>query len=597
YNNGDYVGKNSANVTFADGVASMPVTISIVDDQIPESSETFGLVVQSNPNSTSLLTSASFTITDNDPDTPTPNGPSAIKLFADELGEFNSLSLFALASYSTVDAEAVAALTTLKTYKGDPSGGWKILGSQEFPSLTFSAGEFTNGNAAALVARSSDALVLSFRGTDFSPPNSAADFAADVADWPFPQRYYDKFATLIQAVDQYVVSQGIHQVYVAGHSLGAAMVHGYMDTHQNTSGVSYEAVTIATPGYWHFDFDSRTVNFLNEDDPIKEATELSLVAKLGIRALLNVDIGTNVYLVNPGDDNNLLFGDGLDAPFDWNFEQHGKGLYQKVIQYLSSEAGPANIETILSKNDNFVLPTGATGIAIGGGQFFDSGASANTLVSSAHSEALFGGQNDDAYVFNVFGSDDVIVDSSGSDVLKFSAGTIITQVSKHGADDVIGYHTADSPFAKVTIFNYDAHLACSSDFKLQVGDNPAEMVGARLAAQDHLADLNSITAIADKVGETFNAFAISGYSAAANLVNKTVQFVGSLNPFANSAGIDSTVGGASDPADGITQTMNGFTNLIGTQLGDRLIGDGQDNIIDGGDGGDRIEGGGGNDTL
>ncbi len=44
-------------------------------------------------------------------------------------------------------------------------------------------------------------------------------------------------------------------------------------------------------------------------------------------------------------------------------------------------------------------------------------------------------------------------------------------------------------------------------------------------------------------------------------------------------------------------TYNSIENLTGSSFGDTLLGDGEDNIIDGGGGFDHIEGGAGNDIL
>ncbi len=104
-------------------------------------------------------------------------------------------------------------------------------------------GYYTNGNGAALVARSADSLVISFRGTN---DNNAA-LSPDMFDWFFMGEHYKLFQPLVQAVDAYVAQNtDIKNVYVTGHSLGGAMAIRFMQDHL---GPMYSAVTFAAPGF------------------------------------------------------------------------------------------------------------------------------------------------------------------------------------------------------------------------------------------------------------------------------------------------------------------------------------------------------------
>ncbi len=69
-NDGDYGYYLDDPLVFAAGVLSLTVTINITDDSTPEGLETFGLIVQSEPGQAvgEYLTSATFTITDDDSD-------------------------------------------------------------------------------------------------------------------------------------------------------------------------------------------------------------------------------------------------------------------------------------------------------------------------------------------------------------------------------------------------------------------------------------------------------------------------------------------------------------------------------------------------
>ena len=112
-------------------------------------------------------------------------------------------------------------------------------------------GYYTNGNAAAFVARSGDAVVISFRGTNDYGNDNRADISnaihPDKDDWTFMQRHYNLLKPLINTVDNYIANDtSISKVYVTGHSLGGAMAIEYMGTH---SGPKYSSVTFAAPGF------------------------------------------------------------------------------------------------------------------------------------------------------------------------------------------------------------------------------------------------------------------------------------------------------------------------------------------------------------
>ncbi|MEQ1777501.1 MAG: hypothetical protein ABL863_03035, partial [Nitrosomonas sp.] len=107
-------------------------------------------------------------------------------------------------------------------------------------------GFYTNGNAAAFVARSKDAIVISFRGTN----DTGRSDAPDMRDWVQKPFHYELMRPLVEAVEEYVQTHGIHKVYVTGHNLGGAMAIKFMDDHANGSfGADYEGVTFAAPSY------------------------------------------------------------------------------------------------------------------------------------------------------------------------------------------------------------------------------------------------------------------------------------------------------------------------------------------------------------
>src|SRR5207248_7265334 len=72
----------------------------------------------------------------------------------------------------------------------------------------------------------------------------------------------------------------------------------------------------------------------------------------------------------------------------------------------------------------------------------------------------------------------------------------------------------------------------------------------------------------------------------------TADYSGSVG----AVSIDLTAGSAAG-GDAGGDTLFGITNLVGSQYGDTLAGDGSDNLLVGGGGDDALRSGGGNDTL
>ena len=66
---------------------------------------------------------------------------------------------------------------------------------------------------------------------------------------------------------------------------------------------------------------------------------------------------------------------------------------------------------------------------------------------------------------------------------------------------------------------------------------------------------------------------------------------------ANAVTIDLSLSGSQTTGPGNTVQLSGFENIIGSDLGDSLTGDGSANVIDGAAGNDTLNGGTGNDTL
>ncbi|MDD5320736.1 MAG: Calx-beta domain-containing protein [Methylococcales bacterium] len=290
-NASDYTGLTNQAVAFAIGELSQLVTVASTNDTVAEGDETFGLIVQTAPSDPIdiFLATASFTIQDNDGATPPPRiAQTSGEIFRSEgevenVGTIRVMADFSKAAYALQSWEVVRGNRVINddspnadsAYAEVTGQGWEPLNLTPSPSLsnsstiagqtvtnsvTMTNGYFTNGNAAAFVAHSADAVVISFRGTndngDDNPLDPGNNIHPDKDQWGSPidgsnQNMSDHYALLqplITAIDNYVAdsSNGISKIYVTGHSLGGAMAIQYMGTH---SGPEYSAVTFAAPGY------------------------------------------------------------------------------------------------------------------------------------------------------------------------------------------------------------------------------------------------------------------------------------------------------------------------------------------------------------
>jgi uncharacterized delta-60 repeat protein len=372
----------------------------------------------------------------------------------------------------------------------------------------FEAGVFTNRNAAALVAISSDSLVISFRGTNDNDVSGGFHTAAVLVGGGTPDEdhwlgilagnanygngsgegfqdegmadHYALFADLISQTNLYVAQHtNIQKVYVVGHSLGAAMVNAYMQDHpnwtqadlishpqwarDNGSLLKYEAVTFADPGYSIKDADNRITNFLNDSD------------------IINIPDWVNA---TPGDDN--WFDDDLFAPGT----SHSMKLYLTVMEFLNHEhvseynifddgnSATANFDNFVYHVEPITQAGSITGFLAGVGPNFLRGTAKNdvlvggpgndVLVGDVGNDLLMGGKDGDTYRFAIgtadvlfFGNDSIFdiggeFDSGGEDKIEFIGGYFRTISAAHEDRDVLITVTAAlGTVASIRIKNYD----------------------------------------------------------------------------------------------------------------------------------------------
>ena len=157
-----------------------------------------------------------------------------------------------------------------------------------FPVAGLRNGIYTNHNAAALVARSTDAMFIAFRGTndnngEMGVPFSPAPETPDGDHWFGKKAHFVLFEAMLTAVADYMKEFGLTTLYVTGHSLGAAMVQAFVKSINNADAVDKPfgsitviADTFASPGYGVA--GQTASNFDNlwiDGDPILKASRLA----------------------------------------------------------------------------------------------------------------------------------------------------------------------------------------------------------------------------------------------------------------------------------------------------------------------------------
>ncbi len=439
-----------------------------------------------------------------------------------------------------------------------------------FTSNKMSDGYYTNGNAAALVARSSDALVISFRGTNdnadqFSPNNNINDsnnyIHPDKDQWGSSSAFstmadhYNLFTPLFTALNTYVsTDSSIKNIYVTGHSLGGAMAINYLNEHIGDN--RYQGVTFAAPGFQlavgkkEFIDNPQLLQIEIDEDPVP--------------ITWNVISSQN----RPGDVIRFSGNQTMDEPdnhiiFEANDDNHSMDYYRQITDsidstswsrilsetgdqrvFIGAASGPnfdpidrhdpyvagdpfdtyfivdgrlSGVNTILTNSDNDNL----TDPLLSDYEIYYGGRGVDTLTGGGAKELMLGGSGNDKLYGN--GDSDRLFGDAGNDTLDGGSG-VDTLIGGLGDDTYVVENASDV-----------------------ITENPGTLAGTK----DHV-----------------NSYLIS-YTLPANVENLTLK----LPPLgANNNG-----------------TGNGLANII---TGNALI-----NILNGAAGNDRLLGKGGKDTL
>ncbi|MEQ1578445.1 MAG: M10 family metallopeptidase C-terminal domain-containing protein [Hyphomicrobium sp.] len=335
---------------------------------------------------------------------------TAQQLFAQSGGQLSAAATLALAAYHLSAPEQTGDGINLSNAAGnqafaDLTGSLQWLtdsdlpaliptatGNPDFPFDGLTGGVYTHGNAAAIIGRSTDALFLSFRGTNDTAGAGDVLFGTpDNNQWSDPAAHYAEFADLIAAVDAYVANgtNAITKVYVSGHSLGGAMAQEFMRTH---AGALYEAVTFASIG-------SDLPGGADQSDPRETNIWINNDISRVRFAVTHEDVGDNNFV-----DSGLGFFSAGSI--------HDMRVYTSLSQFLDANAvplsaingtGALDIDSLILRVSDFrpadgVYEFGAANdflIGTGDADIIAGGAGTDRLEGRSGADYLSGGAGDD----------------------------------------------------------------------------------------------------------------------------------------------------------------------------------------------------------
>lgn len=452
-------------------------------------------------------------------------------------------------------------------------------------------GLYTNGNAAALVARCGDAIILSFRGTNdnrqytddsgtLNRLDGENDYRPDVADWNNMGAHYDHFAPLIDALDSYIAdsANGISHVYVTGHSLGGGMALRYMHEHEDTTSISYEAVTFAAPSYYDFyRYDNwRITDIEIQDDPVPE-----LKGAEDPEGRILYFIGNKT---TSGYANNHSMEYYRDIAWDvdnitWNQLLLGANKETEILLGGERSVDAVNrVEDFVVANNSDVLDSSKTESVVNSDKalfdfadrvvdFLYGGAGNDSLTGDSHNETLIGGAGDD--VLNGMGGADRMRGGDGSDTFYVdNFGDLVFE-------------------ANATAATGGTDTVCSSLSSYTLGDN---IENGRILA----------TGAASLTGNSLDNLIYAGMGD--NVINgkdgaDTVSYIYGVG--GASRGVTVSLANTSKQYTGASgfDTLVGIENLTGSSFVDYISGNAVANTLNGALGSDWLTGGGGNDRF
>ena len=305
-------------------------------------------------------------------------------------------------------------------------------------------------------------------------------------------------------------------------------------------------------------------------------------------------LGGNDILSGLAGEDVLEGGDGNDVL------DGGTGI--DTASYASATQGVSVSLTVTSPQD-----TGGAGI--------DTLVSIENLTGSAHNDILTG--NAGANALSGGAGDDILIGGAGADALSGGAGDDIL-IGGAGADafdggdgfDLVSYETDTFvvPIFNITPIDFSGDGGGLGD---EAGDTFSNIEGVIGTSHNDL--IVGRLGVADTIIGGAGNDVLDGQGGGDTLIggvgNDLFFGVYGNNHFVGGDGLDTvvyfdTTGITADLADpsrntgsATGDTYDGVENLVGSNFGDRLIGDTGDNVLVGGSGNDRLIGGAGADVL
>ncbi len=345
------------------------------------------------------------------------------------------MGLFDFAGLTTEDIQTLVQLAQASYFPNDLPGvpgrappGWRTLVAADlnfqggpvkgsFEGNYFVAGDLGLFDAAARIMEHRDGengtiLTVSFQGTDE---------LSEVLLYPEiggTTLYLNNFDALLKSVADYAAQQGIDEIWVTGHSLGAAAVNELNDLKDTAYGSAYANATyvsFATPEFFRGKEDILNIGFFN--DPVFKSVDAGTFAT----ATNNLLWYNSAYLYeegqygpNPSDLVSLLLG---------LLETHNIPNYIEGINRIVSSRFYDEME-----RDSFVIVDDYIGTvrALPDSPFFGE---PTFFIGSNDSDRIIGGSAQDKMegfdgndkLFGM-GGNDVILGGKGWDVLRGQQG-------------------------------------------------------------------------------------------------------------------------------------------------------------------------------
>lgn len=578
-------------------------------------------------------------------------------------GEYATLADFAYAAYINKPEHN----GTVKWASGGLKG-WSPLSADDLGISavgTASSYSFYDGiyqqylgtsQPVAIVARCSDALILSFRGTA-----SMGDGFDDIVS---TKLHYAYFSPLITALNKYVNNKnnGIKTVYVTGHSLGGGMAEEYMNDHRDKNGVHYEAVVFGSCGADLFSSkeDGRITAFVNRQDPVPGLGSIKYEHTAGTTIILDHE---GLWHIDLTDFHAMkLYKDLIESlekdhavnPFNVLPEDLiGGGEYHVLL--AETESGPDIIDATgnnntLEGNQEYIFGGGGNDKLTGGNgdNYLIGGSGIDSLYGKGGRDYLFGGNEKD-YLYGGSGDDTLygfnryslidnvdmvsVLDDNSSDILEGNDGD--DALFGGGGNDYLngglnndnlyggsGSDLLSGGGGNDTLAGGEFWLGSNSESNTMEG-GPGEdyyivtsikekVVEKKNEGNDRVGSVLSTYTLPDNIEELFFLSNVSNTTGIGNSLSNLLNGNGYNNSLNGKNGNDTIAGGGGNDilegGDGNDLIYGGKENdriwgnndddtLIGEEGNDTMWGDQGTDLLLGGDGNDSMEGGGNNDQL